>query len=477
MQGNVIMGGEGTKTALIVGYGVSGKGAEKFLQDNGWRTIIWDDGRRRRNSVADSGKLSAVTLCVVSPAVDYGHQVVQQMAERGVPIIAEIELPFLIEKIRAKIVAVTGTNGKTTVVSQIHDAMENSGKRAVLCGNIGTPITAVANALRGAVGVVEVSSFMLQPSANRIEYGDLFHPKIAVITNITQDHLERHGTMDEYIRCKKQIFANQTGRDILILNHDDANCRAVGNEIIALRKSKRRAIGVPRVIWYSGTHRVRGFYIENGQPQKSTAGGCCNGVIYKNLRGRAKPVFAVAETNENTPHGISNMLAVICVCHALRLKKRAVLSAVTHKTRPNRLERVGEKNGIVFYNDSKATNIASTLAGCRSFSLPTALILCGLTKGQNYSELFENLPDTVKNVVVFGSCKPAVIGCAKTAGYKNVFEADSMETAVQTAVEKCVPPAVILFSPAGSSFDMFADYVERGQKFREAVKKINLQHG
>jgi UDP-N-acetylmuramoylalanine--D-glutamate ligase len=436
---------EDNKTALVIGYEKSGQSAEKFLQAHGYEVLIWDDNNQRQNP--DEDALAVVSLCVISPGVPYNHRIVKIMTEQDIPVVAEFELPFIFLRVRRPFtaVAVTGTNGKTTVVNQIHNSIMGSNKKSVLCGNVGIPTTSVADKVCGAISVMEVSSFMLEPPVR------LFRPRVAVITNITQDHLERHGTMEEYIRCKKQIFARQTRRDYLVLNWDDENCRAVGREI-AGRNS-------PKIIWYSTENRVRGFYYEDG-------------IIYKNTRRRAKCVFPAAEINEFTRHGLSNALATVAVAHILRLNKSAVIAAAANKSRPHRIEKVGERGGLAFYNDSKATNISSVLAACKCFSLPITLILCGKTKGQNYIELFENLPPSVTNIIVFGECANSVFLTAKGLNRGAVFVAASMQDAVNTAAEKTAAPAVILFSPGGSSFDQFRNYEDRGEKFTEYVRSI-----
>jgi UDP-N-acetylmuramoylalanine--D-glutamate ligase len=488
-------------TALILGCGVSGKAAEKYLQSKGFNTVIYDDNppplalppeflstsagatfgsftrhTQRTPRFAGQGTgcrckhfqthLHAFAqiggqfdFCVVSPGISYGHRVVQRMLERDIPVIAEFELPFFLSNIKAKIVAVTGTNGKTTVVTQIHNALVGSGKKSVLCGNIGVPISADTDKLHGAVGVVEISSFMLEPAAKRIKHSMPFRPHIAVITNITQDHLERHGTMDEYQRCKEQIFSNQRRKDWLILNYDDPRCRSIGQTVIDRKKRAERKTGVPRVLWFSGKSRIRGFY-------------CDGGIVYRNTGRKAKPFFALTEVNENTPHGIANLLAAVCAGYLLKLKRAALKAAVTAVNRPNRIESAGEKNGIAFYNDSKATNTASVLAACGCFSLPVVLIMCGLAKGQNYDELFEKLPKNVTDIIVFGECTAAVAKSAETANYANITAVDDLQTAVSAAVGKSAAPNVILFSPGGSSFDMFENYKDRGEQFRKCVQKF-----
>jgi UDP-N-acetylmuramoylalanine--D-glutamate ligase len=398
--------------AIIVGYGISGKAAQRFLYDRGYETVIWRDGEAMPNDEFD--------LCVLSPGV-------QRFTGHAAHIVPEFELPFFENAVKPKkIVAVTGTNGKTTVVNQIHNACENS----VLCGNVGVPVSAAADRLNGTVAVAEVSSFMLEQST-------IFRPDIAVITNITQDHLERHGTMREYIRCKKQIIARQTKRDFLVINRDDKNCREIGE---AAERSKK-----PIVVWFSADR----------------------GLVWHRHWWGTQCLFRGADLGVQTPHGLANALASAAVGRILGIKKDTIAAACRPKVQRHRIEKVADKNGIVFYNDSKATNIASTLAAARCFTEPVNLILCGRTKGQNYDELFAGLPDNVANIIVFGEVAAEVSGRAE-----NIFTVNNLEEATVKAAELAAENSIVLFSPGGSSFDQFENYEARGNEFCDYVKRI-----
>jgi UDP-N-acetylmuramoylalanine--D-glutamate ligase len=443
-------------TALILGCGASGQSARRFLEDRGYKVIIWEDDACVRAGFHDGGSLSRteaevpcsenIDLCIVSPGISKIHKIISGLIARGVEIVAEIDLPFIDlnghKKSKPKnIVAVTGTNGKTTVVGQIYDAVIKSGFRGCLCGNIGLPITSAADKLNGSAAIIEVSSFMLETAKH-------LHPNIAVITNITQDHLERHGTMEEYIRCKKRVFADQTKKDFLVLNWDDKNTREIG---LVEQKTRKR-----RVVWYSASARVRGLFVDSGFV-------CRLGVF------GVKKLFPLTDLGQNTPHGISNALAVVAVGSILRVKKSALISACRYKQQKHKLEFVGQKDGIVFYNDSKATNIAAVLAACRSFCLSVTLIICGKTKGQDYSQLFLSLPQNVKSIVVFGECKDEVSVKAAKLEYENIFIANGLKDAVEMAVNKSGDGSVVLFSPGGSSFDEFENYEDRGNRFCDCV--------
>lgn len=419
----------------IIGYGVSGKAAESFLESRGIETVVVADAAEKIDGEFD--------FCVVSPGVP-----AEAVADETVPVIPEVELPFYLDpSIKPKcLVAVTGTNGKTTIVNQINKMCLDDGKNAVLCGNVGTPVSRVADKLPRAIAVVEVSSFMLEQTK-------VLHPHIAVLTNITSDHLDRHHTMQEYVRCKQQIVANQTGKDYLIVNWDDKNAREVG---LAVQKT-----GKSKVIWYSTSCKVKGYHL-------------CHGSIYESKLWGRKRLCAVSDLG-GMPHTLANSLAVIAVGRLLGVSLTAIIQACKYREQAHRIELVADNNGVAFYNDSKATNIAACLAATRAFTLPICLILCGQTKGQDYQELLLNLPTHVTSVIVFGACQSEVLSKATALGVKKVYPVADLKAALTKAVELCVRPGVVLFSPAGSSFDQFKNYEHRGEKFRELVGELIRQ--
>lgn len=422
--------------AKIIGYGASGKAAESFLASRNIETVVVED---TQEAVATDD----FDFCVLSPGVP-----LRTLADTHTPVVAEVELPFYVDKTikPSCLVAVTGTNGKTTIVTQINQMCLADGKPAVLCGNVGTPVSKVADKLNGAIAVVEVSSFML-------EQAQMLHPHIAVLTNITSDHLDRHETMAEYIRCKQRLTAHQTRRDLFIVNWDDPHAREVG---LAVQKLRR-----PQVLWYSTTSKVKGYYVRAGY-------------VYETHHWRDKPLFAVADLG-GMPHTISNALATVAVGRKLKVSLPAIMTACKYHPQKHRIELVADKNGVAFYNDSKATNIASTLAAVRSFALPICLILCGLTKGQDYQELFADLPDHVNSIVVFGACQPAVQAAATALNKAHlVHPVADLTAAVTQAITLCPKPGVVLFSPAGSSFDQFRNYEHRGEQFGAVVQKLIL---
>ncbi len=421
--------------AKIIGYGASGKAAESYLVARGVETVVVADANEK---VVDD-----YDFCVVSPGVPS-----EQVQHEKVPIVPEVELPFYCEpKLKPKcMVAVTGTNGKTTIVNQIYQMCSLAQKKVVLCGNIGVPVSKVAKNLNGAIAVVEVSSFMLEQTR-------LLHPHIAVLTNITADHLDRHQNMFNYIQCKSRIAAQQTRRDCLIVNYDDINARAVGEKIASGHG--------PRVIWYSTQKVVSGYYVRDGQ-------------IWEKFGRRARALDVVGNLG-GMPHTVSNALAVIAVGRRLHLPLNKIMRACRYRAQPHRLELVADFQGVAFYNDSKATNMAATLAAVQSIKMPICLILCGLSKGQDYTELLTRLPNHVEKVLVFGAIRDTVMTLAQSLKLSNVVAVTDLVSAVKRAAEIVSKPGVVLFSPSGSSFDQFLNYEHRGDEFKKVVAEITNQ--
>ncbi len=418
--------------AKIIGYGISGKAAESYLEARGVETVVVADAKEKVSGDYD--------FCVVSPGVPQ-----EDLKDEVVSIVPEVELPFYCEKqLRPRcLIAVTGTNGKTTIVNQIHRMITLAKKKSVLCGNVGIPITSVAKQLQKAMVVMEVSSFMLEQT-------NLLHPQIAVISNITPDHLDRHHTMEEYIRCKARIIEQQTRGDCLVINWDNLHTRMLGMTIERLKKTK--------VVWYSTREAVSGYYLQNGE-------------IWEKLGRRARYLGSAACFG-SMEHVISNALAVIAVGRRLCFSTTVIWQACEYKPQQHRMELVADFEGVAFYNDSKATNMAATLAAVSAIKMPVCLILCGLSKGQDYHELMSQLPTHVVQVLVFGSIQAQVLSIAKTLGFKHVKSVLDLKDAVKNAMQYLPRPGVVLFSPSGSSFDSFINYQHRGDEFRKIVQEF-----
>ena len=283
-----------------------------------------------------------------------------------------------------------------------------------------------------------------------LEHTHLLHPQVAVLTNITEDHLDRHHTMEEYIRCKTRITAQQTRCDWLVVNYDDANARAVGKTL--------ERIGRSHVIWYSTEKIVNGYYVQQGQ-------------VWEKFGRRAR-LLGNVDALGGMAHTVSNALAVIAVGRYLRLPLTIIWSACRYQAQLHRMELVADCQGMAFYNDSKATNMGATLAATRAIKMPTNLILCGLSKGQDYHELLSHLPGNVEHVFVFGAIRDQVMTVAQSLGLQHVIAVTDLASAVKSAAQTVSRPGVSLFSPSGSSLDQFVNYEHRGDECRKAVAEL-----
>jgi UDP-N-acetylmuramoylalanine--D-glutamate ligase len=419
------------KKVLVLGAGKSGISSAKFLRERGAVVGIFDDGEpeciKEAVYVRNQSQIEVedFDFCVISPGVSMNHPVAQKFEGR---IISELALGF--SSPHKKIVAVTGTNGKTTVTNMIGEAV---GDRGIICGNIGIPVTSVATEIAKKTAVTEVSSFMLETDSD-------FSADIGVILNITQDHLERHGTMEEYIRCKGKL----AGSKQVVLNYDDLNCRVLNDG---------------RAYYFSTKSAVRGVYLEGDE-------------IILNIK-RKKAIFKLSEFREDRPHQISNILAVVLVCKLLGVRRKDIIKACTRgEEREHRIQPVGTVGNITFVNDSKATNIAATLAACRCFQGPVNLLVGGMLKGQNATELFENLPSHIDQVFAFGKSADEIMDTAVGCGFVRISKHKRMADAVRAATVQGLTPKVVLLSPACSSFDEFNGYSDRGNVFAQIVKKL-----
>ena len=453
---------DGKIKALILGGGVSGRAAEDFLTARGFRVTVFVDSDN-----IEQIDLEDFDFLVISPGVALNHAIIKNFSERNKLVISELELGLLTK--HRKIVAITGTNGKTTVTNMIATALQS---RAVMCGNVGIPVTAVSQQLKHKIAVIEASSFQLESVRS-------FRPNIAVITNMSQDHLERHGTMEEYIRCKSQIFKHQRKRDTIILNYDNEITREIGvaSSVRRIRSETsddplgglawgggRARMPRSKVLYFSTTARVRGIYLEDGG-------------VYLNLKKRACKIFDISDFQEKNLHSIENILVTILVSKLLKVKNKAILAATAmNRGLKHRIQHVGTKKvksgEVMFYNDSKATNIASCIAACKAFTIPVNLLVGGVAKGQNFDELFRKLPPHVENIFIYGQAADIIAEAAIKANYNNITKCENLKEATAKACKTGTGPRVVLLSPACSSFDQFDNYEHRGEVFIEIVEGI-----
>jgi len=442
------------KRVLVVGLGKSGLSAALFLRAQGARVTVSDV----RSSVALAKEIPALMeagimveagghglltfrrqdLIVVSPGVPLDTPEVKQVIALGMPVIGELELAS--RYLQGQVVAITGSNGKTTTTSLVGKIFADAGRVTQVGGNIGLPvIELVEKSTPETVNVLEVSSFQLETAVD-------FHPQIAAILNLTPDHLDRHGSFENYVAAKEKIFARQTAEDALVLNADD---RAV--QMCAGRAKSQ-------VFWFSGTKVVRqGAFVRDGVVAFVAKEG-----------GVTEPVMPVSEISLKGAHNIENVLAAVCVARIAGVAAESIRATVaSFKAVEHRLEFVADVDGVAYYNDSKATNVDATMKAVASFAGGVHLILGGKDKDSDYSLLAPLLRERVKVVYTIGSAAEKIE--RQLHGVVKMVGAGTMDVAVNEAAKAASAGDVVLLAPACSSFDQFENYQHRGQVFRDLV--------
>jgi len=380
-------------------------------------------------------------LIVVSPGVPLDTPEVKQVVAFGLTVIGELELAS--RYLLGDIVAITGSNGKTTTTTLVGKILSDAGLPTQVGGNIGLPvIDLVAKSTPETVNVLEVSSFQLETIEE-------FHPRIAVILNITPDHLDRHGSFEKYVAAKERIFERQGPGDALVLNGDDR----VTQMSAARAKSE--------VFWFSGTKAVRrGAFVRDGVI-----------VWVEKEGGVTEPIMPVSEVHLKGAHNIENVLAAVCSARLAKVSAESIRASVaTFTAVEHRLELVRKLNGVEFYNDSKATNVDATMKAVSSFSKGIHLILGGKDKDSDYGTMAELLKERVKAVYTIGSAAEKIE--RQLHGVVKMVAAGTMQTAVTEAAKAAAAGDVVLLSPACSSFDQFENYEHRGRVFRQLVDEL-----
>lgn len=383
--------------------------------------------------------LSNFDVVVLSPGVPIDNPIVVKLKKKKKRIIGEIELGYMNAK--APIIAVTGTNGKTTVSTLIGKTLSESGESSYLLGNVGTPFIKYADeTLQTDVCVLEVSSFQL-------ETVHLFTPHIGVMLNITEDHLDRHYNMRNYVYLKKRLFKNQRESEWAVLNYDDETVRGFAEGLLS------------EVVWFSAKTAVKGAYLKDG-------------VIYY-FDEEILPADKLAIKGE---HNIENALAALCALKIYGVKTEDIVNSFTDfKGLKYRMENVGVYNGVTYINDSKATNVDSTLKAIKSINQNAVLIMGGKSKNQDFTPVFEVIKNSnkkIKHVILTGESRFDMLKTAQKLGVTVSVVADLI-TAVRLAGSTAAPGEAVLFSPATSSHDAFKDYIDRGERFNYLVRGLN----
>ncbi len=449
------------KRVLVVGLGKSGIASALFLADHGARVAVSDTKSEEdlhyeipqlldRGIGVEAGYHGERTfkeqeLIVISPGVPSDVPQLMQARQAGIPVIGEVELAA--RYLKGQIVAITGSNGKTTTTSLAGEIVAASGKSTLVGGNIGTPaISFVETATDDTWIVLEVSSFQLETI-------ETFRPKIAVVLNVTPDHLDRHHTFENYVAAKTRIFENQTSSDFAVLNADDPSCVAMAGKTKA------------PVYWFSRQHLVEhGAFVRN------------ENIVWHDADNE-QIVMPVSEIALKGAHNLENVLAAVCAGLLAGVDPADIRRAVANfKAVEHRLEYVATIRGVEYYNDSKATNVDATIKALESFPAGVHLILGGKDKGSDYSVLSPLLAQRVKRVYTIGAAAPKIESQIKGT---QVVSVGTLDNAVRRAAESATPGDIVLLAPACASFDQFVSYEHRGRVFKDLVKQIEsreLQH-
>ncbi|MFA5758593.1 MAG: UDP-N-acetylmuramoyl-L-alanine--D-glutamate ligase [Clostridia bacterium] len=441
------------KNVLIYGLASSGVATLKLIKSLGANAFIFDDNLEKisevRKSIPDcqffcelnEENLKNINYMVISPGISIYNPKIVVAKKLGITVMSELELGSL--NCKSPIIAITGTNGKTTITLMTTDILNASSFNAFSVGNVGTPLCEVVQDLvKEDIAVCEVSSFQL-------EAVQTFKPHIAVLTNITPDHINRHKSFKNYVACKKRIFENMTENDYAVLNADRPECLIIAENL----KSK--------IYYFSTKGRVKGVYLKAGN-------------IY--FSDGYADTFICTQSNIHLEgeHNISNALASICVSYLIGAYKEAIKYALNDYTEhQNRIEFVKKIDGVDYYNDSKGTNIAATRACINTFSRPIHIIMGGSDKGYKFDEFFKDLPTNLIYICVVGKTAKKIKISAFNNGFVNIESAKDLKLAVLKCRKKAIAGDVILLSPACASFDMFSDYIDRGQKFIEIVNGLD----
>ena len=446
------------KKILIVGTGKSGVAAAELLQKKQADLIIFDGNKELKEEQVKekSGAFSdaeivlgelpesvmeELDLVVLSPGVPTDLPMVNAIRDKKIPIIGEIELAYQCAK--GKILAITGTNGKTTTTALLGEIMKNYFSDVKVVGNIGIPYTSVAaDTTEETVTVAEISSFQLETAVE-------FRPEVSAILNITPDHLNRHHTMGNYIAAKESITKNQTADDICVLNYEDEVLREFGAGLQT------------KVIYFSSARKLENGYYLDGTD------------ICRAVDGKAEHICNVEELNLLGKHNYENVMAATAMAAGFGVPLEKIKEVlVRFQAVEHRIEYVTEKRGVKFYNDSKGTNPDAAIQGIRAMNRPTLLIGGGYDKQSEYDEWIESFGGKVRKLVLLGQTREKIADCAKKHGFTDYIFVDDLQQAVDYCAEHAKEGEAVLLSPACASWGMFPNYEVRGKMFKDMVNAL-----
>lgn len=443
---------------LVVGTGISGIAAAELLQSKNVDTVLFDGNKeldvnklyekapKLKEMPIILGELTEEQMhefgvVVLSPGVPTDLPMVERLRAQNVAIWGEIELAYYFGK--GRLIAITGTNGKTTTTALTGAIMKNYYKDVRIVGNIGIPYTSEAATMTDdTVTVAEISSFQLETIHD-------FCPEVSAILNITEDHLNRHHTMECYIKTKEDITRNQTKDQVCVLNYEDEVLRSFGESAPA------------RVVYFSSHRKLdNGFYLEGED-------------IYYAVDGQRTHVINVNELNLLGRHNYENVMAACAMSVNFGVPMDKIVEVLkTFQAVEHRIEYVTEKRGVKFYNDSKGTNPDAAIQGIRAMNRPTFLIGGGYDKQSEYDEWIEAFDGKVKKLVLIGQTAEKIENCAHRHGFMDTVRKDTFEEAIQYCYDNAKSGDAVLLSPACASWGMFPNYEERGRIFKEYVRNL-----
>ena len=447
------------KRVLVFGAGISGIGAADLLCKVGACPVIYD-GNDKQDPEAIKAKLEqpenvdiilgelseearkTLDLVVMSPGVPTDLPIVKTLRTQGLPIWGEVELAYQMGK--GKVLAITGTNGKTTTTAMLGKIMSDYLDSVYVVGNIGTPYTSVAlDTKEETVTVAEISSFQLETIQD-------FQPAVSAILNITEDHLNRHHTMEEYIRVKELIVKNQKPEDYCILNYEDPVLREFGQNI------------VPKTVYFSSVRKLdEGIYLDGD-------------LIVLKTSEEEIPLVHTGELKLLGQHNFENVMAASAMAYYAGVPVESIRKSICEFTAvEHRIEYVTEKNGVAYYNDSKGTNPDAAIKGIQAMNRPTLLIGGGYDKGSSYDEWLNSFDGKVRYLVLIGQTREKIKEAAERLGVcPNIVLCEDLKEAVEFCAQKAEPGNAVLLSPACASWGQFDNYEQRGDMFKEYVKAL-----
>lgn len=446
------------KKVLVVGMARSGQAVVKALADRGARISICDRksesdlggqaGKMREMGAAVyAGAYPEVSgdrfdLVVASPGVPLDVAPFRQAFDQGVPVIGEIELAYQLKSNELEICAVTGTNGKTTTTALLEHIFRNAGRTTAAAGNIGVPLTGIVENFKKGIVALEMSSFQLETIKS-------FRPRYCAIINITPDHIDRHKTMAGYIEAKAKIFMNQNKGDYCVLNHDDPRVCELAP----------RCPG--RVMFFSNRHILeQGAFLENG-------------IIKIIWDGRLYEIEDLSQIGLRGRHNQENILCAASLAFLAGVEVPVIARALrTFKGVRHRMEEIPTTDGVLYINDSKATNPDSAIKALQSFDQPIVLIAGGRNKGSRFDEFSLEIKARVKHLILLGEARDEIRAEVIKTGFANIHMVEDYPRAVRLAHDLASSGDVVLLSPACASWDMFDNYEQRGDLFCQLVREL-----